>query len=74
MHQYGYTVEKKLYTAKLKSTGEYLRYRREFKEIHHFKTTDKDANSYEAYHFTKDELRKYNAWENEAYEVNEVEE
>jgi len=74
MKLFGYKVEKKLYTAKLKSTGEYLRYRREFKEIHHFKTTDKDANSYETYHFTKDELRKYNAWENEAYEVTEVEE
>lgn len=72
MKLFGYKVEKKLYTAKLKSTGEYLRYRRESKEIYHFKTTDENANSYEAYHFTKDELRKYNAWENEVYEVNEV--
>lgn len=71
----GYIIkEDKLYTAKLKSTGEYLRFRREFKEIHHFKATDNDANNYEAYHFTKDELIKYHAWENEAYDVKEVKE
>lgn len=73
MKLYGYEVEKeKLYTAKLKSTDEYLDYDKDYKEIRHFKVPDDVANKVEGYHFTEDELKKYNAWKNEAYEVTEV--
>ncbi|MCY7156706.1 DUF1642 domain-containing protein [Streptococcus gallolyticus subsp. gallolyticus] len=72
---YGYEVEKeKLFTAKLKSTNEYLHYDKDYKEIHHFKVPDDVANQAEAYHFIEDDLIKYRAWENEAYDVKEVEE
>lgn len=72
----GYTtIEKeKVYTAKLKSTNEYLNYDKNYKEIRHFKVPNDVANKVEGYHFTEDELNKYNAWKNEAYEVNEVKE
>lgn len=75
MHKFGYEVEKeKLFTAKLKSTNEYLHYDKDYKEIHHFKVPDDVANQAEAYHFIEDDLIKYRAWENEAYDVKEVEE
>lgn len=72
---YGYTVEpEKLYTAKLKSTGEYLHYDIETDKIHHFFAYGNTAKSSEDYHFTKDTLIHYNAWGNNDYEVDEVEE
>lgn len=72
---YGYEVEKdKLFTAKLKSTNEYLHYDKDYKEIHHFKAPDDVANQTEAYRFTEDDLIKYYVWENEAYDVKEVKE
>ncbi|MCL4890670.1 DUF1642 domain-containing protein [Streptococcus gallolyticus] len=70
---YGYEVEKeKLYTAKLKSTNEYLHYDKNYKKILHFRVPDDVVNQKEAYHFTEDDLIKYYAWENEAYDVKEV--
>ena len=70
---FGYTIEKeKVYTAMLKSTNEYLNYDKNYKEIRHLKVPNDVANKVEGYHFTEDELDKYNAWKNEAYEVNEV--
>ncbi|MCY7157499.1 DUF1642 domain-containing protein [Streptococcus gallolyticus subsp. gallolyticus] len=72
---YGYEIEKdKLFTAKLKSTNEYLHYDKDYKEIHHFKAPDDVANQTEAYRFTEDDLIKYYVWENEAYDVKEVKE
>lgn len=72
---YGYTVKKeKLYTAKLKSTGEYLHYDIETAKIHHFFAYGNTAKNSKHYHFTEDTLLKYNAWGNDAYDVNEVEE
>lgn len=73
MHQFGYRVYKeKLYTAKLKSTGEYLRYNKKTGALHHFKPSGNEANQLEPYHFTEDTLIKYNAWGNNAYDINEV--
>lgn len=75
MHQFGYEVEKeKLYTAKLKSTGEYLHYDKDYRETRHQRVPDDVAQKCEGYHFTEDELIKYHAWENDAYEIEEVEE
>lgn len=75
MHQFDYEVEKdKFYTAKLKSTGEYLHYDQEDNKFHHTFAFDSVAKRTETYHFTKDELVKYSAWENDFYDVNEVEE
>ena len=72
---YGYEVEKeKLYTAKLKSTGEYLHYDKDYRETRHQRVPDDVAQKCEDYHFTEDELIKYHAWENDAYEIEEVEE
>lgn len=76
MHQFGYEIkkEKLMYTAKLKSTGEYLHYDTRTDKIHHLFQNDERAKKSGLYHFSEDELRKYNAWGNEAYEVNEVKE
>lgn len=75
MHQFSYEVEKeKLYTAQLKSTGEFLHYDIETDKIHHFCAYGNTAKNSEAYHFTKGTLIQYNAWDNNAYDVNEVEE
>lgn len=71
---YGYKVEKeKLYTAQLKSTGEYLHYDTETDKVHHFLAYGNTAKNSKNYHFTKDTLLQYNAWKNNAYDVNEVE-
>lgn len=73
MHKFGYEVEKeKLYTAKLKLTGEYLIYDKGYKEIRHTKVPDDVAHKVESYHFTEDDLAKYHAWSNDAYQVKEV--
>ena len=75
MHQFDYEVEKeKLYTAQLKSTGEYLHYDTETDKVHHFCAYGDTAKNSKHYHFTKDTLLKYNAWENDSYDVNEVKE
>ena len=72
---YGYEVEKeKLYTAELMSTGEYLHYDIEADKIHHFFAYGNTAKNSKYYHFTKSTLIQYNAWGNNAYDVNEVEE
>ena len=67
-----YEVEKEKYTAKLKSTGEYLHYDTHTCKVHHLFQYDDMAKKSRLYHFTEDELRKYNAWENDVYDVNEV--
>lgn len=75
MHFFGYEVEKeKLYTAKLKSTGEFLHYDKETDKVHHFCAYGNTARNSKNYHFTEDTLIQYNAWRNDAYDVNEVEE
>ena len=72
---YGCEIEKeKLYTAKLKLTGEYLVYYASIKDLHHDKTTDNAAKRRKVYHFTEDDLVKYHIWGSNAYEVKEVEE
>lgn len=73
MHQFGYQVKKEnLYTAKLKLTNEYLVYESQFNDLLHYKVPDSSAKSVKAYHFTEDDLVKYNIWGNNSYEVNEV--
>ena len=73
MELYGYKIEQeKLYTAKLKSTGEYLHYDTHTCKVHHLFQYDDMAKKSRLYHFNEDELRKYNAWENDVYDVNEV--
>ena len=73
MELYGYEIEQeKLYTAKLKSTGEYLHYDTHTCKVHHLFQYDDMAKKSRLYHFNEDELRKYNAWENDVYDVNEV--
>ena len=67
-----YEVEKEKYTAKLKSTGEYLHYDTHTCKVHHLFQYDDMAKKSRLYHFNEDELRKYNAWENDVYDVNEV--
>lgn len=70
---YGYEVEKeKLYTAKLKSTGEYLHYDKDYRETCHQRVPDDVTQKCEGYHFTETDLIAYNAWKNEAYDVKEV--
>ena len=72
---YGYEVEKeKLYTARLKSTGEYLYYDKDYGNAYHMSVCDNIPQKVKGYHFTEEELIEYFAWENEAYEIEEVEE
>lgn len=74
MHKFGYEVEKEnLYTAKLKLTNEYLVYESQFNDLLHYKVPDSSAKEVKAYHFTEDDLVKYNIWGNDNYEVKEVE-
>ena len=72
---YGYEVEKeKLYTAKLKISGEFLRLDCNGK-FGHFRADGEYISSVaKAYHFTRDNLVKYHIWGNDSYEINEVEE
>ena len=73
MHRFGYQVNKeKLYTAKLKLTNEYLVYESQFNDLLHYKVPDSSAKEVKAYHFTEDDLVKYNIWGNNNYEVSEV--
>ena len=73
MHHFGYKVEKeKLYTAKLKSTGEYMHLDRDYKDFYHIKASRDVAQICKHYHFTRIELMERRAWENDAYEVEEV--
>lgn len=73
MHRFGYQVNKeKLYTAKLKLTNEYLVYESQFDDLLHYKVSDSSAKEVKAYHFTEDDLVKYNIWGNNYYEVKEV--
>lgn len=73
MHKFGYEVSKeKLYTAKLKLTNEYLVYESQFNDLLHYKVPDSSAKEVKAYHFTEDDLVKYNIWGNDNYEVKEV--
>lgn len=73
MHRFGYQVNKeKLYTAKLKLTNEYLVYESQFNDLLHYKVPDSSAKEVKAYHFTEDDLIKYNIWGNNNYEVSEV--
>lgn len=70
-----YEVEKeKLYTAQLKSTGEFLYYDKETDKVHHFCAYGNTARNSKNYHFNEDTLIQYNAWKNGSYDVNEVEE
>ena len=73
MNRFGYQVNKeKLYTAKLKLTNEYLVYESQFGDLLHYKVPDSSAKEVKAYHFTEDDLVKYNIWGNNYYEVEEV--
>lgn len=72
---YGYRVKKeKLYTAKLKSTGEYMHLDRDYKDFYHIRVSRDIAQTCKHYHFTRIELMERRAWENDAYEVEEVKE
>ena len=74
MHRFGYKVSKeKLYTAKLKLTNEYLVYESQFNGLLHYKVPDSSAKEVKAYHFTEDDLVKYNVWGNNDYDIDEVE-
>ena len=73
MHRFGYQVNKeKLYTAKLKLTNEYLVYESQFGDLLHYKVPDSSAKEVKAYHFTEDDLVKYNIGRNNYCEVEEV--
>lgn len=64
----------KLYTAKLKLTGEYLYYDKEIDKIlHHFGVSDDRVKELDGYHFTEDDLVKYHLWGNPDYDIDEVE-
>lgn len=47
---------------------------KETDKVHHFCAYGNTARNSKNYHFTEDTLIQYNAWGNDAYDVNEVEE
>lgn len=64
--------KEKVYTAKLKSTGEYMCYDRETKRLTHSYVSDDIAKKSDLCHFTEQTLRKHFAWDTKAYEIDEV--
>lgn len=72
---FGYEVKKeKLYTAMLKLSDEFLRLDCNG-NFDHFRVDRKYIlDGAKVYQFTKDDLVKYHIWENDAYEIKEVEE
>ena len=72
---YGYTVEDETrYTAKLKISGEYLRVTSDG-SIGHYKVDRQYILDWAtAYQFTESQLREYNIWEDDTYEIEEVKE
>lgn len=75
MKLFGYEVKKeKLYTAMLKLSDEFLRLDCNG-NFDHFRVDRKYIlDGAKVYQFTKDDLVKYHIWENDAYEIKEVEE
>ena len=64
--------KEKVYTAKLKSTGEHLCYDSETKRLTHSYVSDDEAKISDLYHFTEQILKKHFAWDTKAYEIDEV--
>lgn len=68
-----YKIRKeKVYTAKLKSTGEYLCYDRDSKKLTHSYVSDDIAKNSDLCHLTEQALKKYFAWDTKAYKIDEV--
>lgn len=70
---YGYTVDKeKHYTAKLKISGEYLRLTDCGDFGHYVVDRNYIMEWATAYQFTESQLREYDIWEDDTYEIEEV--
>ena len=75
MKLYGYEVEKeKLYTARLKVSGEYLNSKKANKRYMMGSTNKNLVKELKSYCYTQAELKELNIWDNPAFEVEEVEE
>lgn len=72
---YGYEVEKeKLYTVRLKVSGEYLNSEKANKRYMMGSTNKNFVKELKSYCYTQAELKELNIWDNPAFEVEEVEE
>ena len=75
MHFFGYEVEKeKLYTARLKVSGEYLNSEKANKRYMMGSTNKNLVKELKSYCYTQAELKELNIWDNPAFEVEEVKE
>ena len=75
MHKFGYEIEKeKLYTARNKTTGEYLYFDEREKRYESGTLLTRCAKNIKAYHHTQDTLEELNYWGNSLFEFEEVEE
>ena len=75
MHFFGYEVEKeKLYTARLKVSGEHLNSEKANKRYMMGSTNKNLVKEFKSYCYTQAELKELNIWDNPAFEVEEVKE
>ena len=73
MHKFGYEVEKeKLYTVKLKLSGEYLNSEKENNRYMMGSTTKNFVKELKSYCYTQTELEELGVWDNSAFEIVEV--
>lgn len=76
MKLFDFTVEEfeQRYTAKLVRTGEYLYHDVKYRQLYHTTLSDEMARETDGCIFTKDELVWAYAWDNKAYDVEDVKE
>ena len=77
MHKFGYKIEiekEKLYTARNKTTGEYLYFDKGEKRYESGRILTWCAKNVKEYHHTQNTLRELNYWGNPLFEIEEVEE
>lgn len=70
---YGYEVEKeKLYTVRLKATGEFIRFNETARSYHSGTSIRPVAYQEKNYHHTEDALKELLFWDNPAFTIEEV--
>lgn len=73
MHQLGYEVEKeKLYTVRLKATGEFIYFKKLFQCYNSGTSVKPVAHDNKEYHHAENVLKELLFWDNPAFEIKEV--
>lgn len=73
MNKYGYEVEKeKLYTVRLKATGEFIYFKKLFQCYNSGTSVKPVAHDNKEYHHAENVLKELLFWDNPAFEIKEV--